>query len=351
MSNSQFASLSPVNVKGTSMEVSPRLKVSECCKEFRRFVGSRVETSRPRWRCWASKCLQCKRNHGRSGRSFTCSSERTAAQAKVCRTVASKWPASLQVRDWHAGGEEIRIHRGHSSDFRKGVHWNSVSDPLPSFGPCTDCGNGDEKCPHTSTLSGFFDCTPWCMDSTDRGRAAWPHQAATCQSESSRRVEQQALFSLAFLSYGFKLTDGRTSIWGRKRALKSLLWGECWSLCIRVIEILGLFILQNNDRSRMSVLVFNYILPLVQSLVRPYIIIFSTHIVISINSFLFSFCIFVLFSLAWDWRKKWTWNRELNWSSVSVVVVGFSCLQLWGMLGQVKTIDFGFANSSLRSCT
>ena len=90
MSNSQFASLSLVNVKGTRMEVSSRLKMTECCKEFRRFVGTRVETSRPRRRCCASKCLQRKRNHGRSGRSFTCSSEKTAAQAKGCRTVASK---------------------------------------------------------------------------------------------------------------------------------------------------------------------------------------------------------------------------------------------------------------------
>ena len=42
---------------------------------------------------------------------------------------------------------------------------------------------------------------------------------------------------------------------------------------------------------------------------------------------------------------------DLSFLLFSVVVVGFSCFQMWEMLGQVKKMDMGVANFSLRSCT
>ena len=98
----------------------------------------------------------------------------------------------------------------------------------------------------------FFDCTPWLTQQT---RAAWPRQAATAQSESSRQVERQTLYSPSSPMASSEQMEGGP--WGRKRALKKPALGRVLKFMYMRDWDTGAVYMTNKDKSRMSVLVFH----------------------------------------------------------------------------------------------
>ena len=257
--------------------------------------------------------------HGRSGRSFTRSSERTAAWKDVERQPRSGWRLINFVIDLL---EEKKLGFIGGTASGKEFIGKPVSDPLPSFGPCTDWENGDEICPQTSTLSEFIDCTPYGL--IEQTGAAWPHY--TCKlpplnqnrSISSRRVEWQASYPPSSpMDSSDQMEGGPRGSMRKKEIIKEPASSRVLNFMYMCIEISDC--LYDKTMTEVACLFWCsiYVLPLCKWLVRPCIYSARMLWLASIRFCFLSAFLFCFRSLAWDWWKNWTRNKELNWSSLT----------------------------------
>ena len=124
------------------------------------------------------------------------------------RTAASKWLASLQLHD-RLAGEEIGIHRRHSSDFGKGVHWKACRRSSSKFWSLH--GLREWRWGMSTNLNSFWNLLTAHLNGFNgpelHGRIKLPPLNQTKVKLSSGVTG----FMLSFFSHGFKRTDGMRS--------------------------------------------------------------------------------------------------------------------------------------------
>ena len=269
----------------------------------------------------ASLCVQKPLAHSWQVRPLIHALFRKDSCLKGRRTAPSKWLASLQFRDRLAGGKEIGIHRRHSSDFGKGVHWKACQRSSSKFWSLH--GLREWRWDMSTNLNSFWIYwlhTLW-IKWTDRSCMATLSCHRWIRIDRYQVVElSDRLHTLLLLPWlqANRWKEVHGDPWGRKRSLKSLLRAECWSFCTCAFRYRDC--LYDKTMAEVACLFWCsiYVLPQCKWLVRPCIYSVRMLWLASIRFCFLSAFLFCFRSLAWDWWKNWTRNKELNWSSLKV---------------------------------
>ena len=280
MSNSQFTSLSLARAWRYAYG-SKSLKASECCEEFRRFVWTRVETSRPQDGVAARPNAFSALMAGQAAHSRALRKAQLPKRKDVERLPRSGWRLFNCVIDLL---EEKKLGFIRGTAQSKGVHWKfkPVSDPLPCFVPAWIERMAMRNVHKPQLFLNLLTAHPDGLNRPElHGHAKLPPLNQNW-SISSRRVERQASYSPSSPMASSEQMEG--GLRGSMRKKEILLWAECWSLCTYASRYRDC--LYDKTMTEVACLFWCsiYVLPLFKWLVRP-LHIFLTYIVISINSF------------------------------------------------------------------